>query len=255
MDTPIIDFHAHVGNWGRHRVNGNIERYIEIMDHAGIDMACINNIFLGDARVANDKVAEIVSKNPDRFVPVAFVTPHYPDEAISELERAFYQLGMKYLKIYPDYYQKPNDHPDYFPIYEWLNENKIPVMSHATYPFDLPGTTVLKRFRNLSQRYPNISWILAHGGSAGPGKLTKEISELGNVYLETCGSGAAKDAIENSVELVGPDRVLFGTDMALLDARHQIGKVITANISDNDKRKILGGNTIKLLDISTNYGD
>ena len=43
--------------------------------------------------------------------------------------------------------------------------------------------------------------------------------------------------------------------MALLDARHQIGKVITANISDNDKRKILGGNTIKLLDISTNYGD
>ncbi|MDP7579545.1 MAG: amidohydrolase family protein [SAR202 cluster bacterium] len=253
METPVIDFHAHIGNWGRHRVNGNIERYIEIMDHAGIDMACINCIFLGDARIANDRVAEIVAKNPARFVPAAFVTPHYPDEAISELERAFYQLGMKYLKIYPDYYQKPNDHPDYFPIYEWLNEHKIPVMSHATYPFDGPDITVTERFRNLSVRYPDIPWILAHAGSSGPGQLAKEIREIRNIYLETCGSGAVKEAIENSVELVGSDRVLFGTDMPLLDARHQIGKVITADISDNDKRKILGGNTIKLLNISTNH--
>jgi len=35
--------------------------------------------------------------------------------------------------------------------------------------------------------------------------------------------------------------------MALLDARHQIGKIVTADISNNDKRKILGLNAIKLL--------
>ena len=59
--------------------------------------------------------------------------------------------------------------------------------------------------------------------------------------------GAAHGAIENSVRKAGAGRVLFGTDMALLDARHQIGKVVTADISDDDKRKILGLNAIELL--------
>ena len=40
--------------------------------------------------------------------------------------------------------------------------------------------------------------------------------------------------------------MLFGSDMALLDARHQIGKVVTADISDEEKRKVLGLNAIEL---------
>ena len=247
MDTPVVDFHTHFGSWGRHGVNGDIDRYVEIMDHAGIDVACINCIFYGDARYANDLVAELCARRPDRFVPVAFVTPHYPDEAIRELERAFGELGMKYLKIYPGYFRKPNDDPAYFPIYEWLNERGLAVMMHATYSFDPPGVTPKGRFTALSERFPNVRWVLAHAGGWGPEKAIEAARDLPNVYLETCGSGAAHRAIENSVRKAGADRVLFGTDMALLDARHQIGKVVTADISDDDKRKILGLNAIRLL--------
>ena len=247
MDTPVVDFHAHLGSWGRHGVNGDVDRYVEIMDRAGIDVACINCIFHGDARYANDLVAELCARRPDRFVPVAFVTPHYPDEAIQELERAFGELGMKYLKIYPGYFRKPNDDPAYFPIYEWLNERGLAVMMHATYPFDPPGVTPKSRFTALSERFPNVRWVLAHAGGWGPEKAIEAARDLPNVYLETCGSLAAHGAIESSVRKAGADRVLFGSDMALLDARHQIGKVVTADISDEDKRKILGLNAIKLL--------
>ena len=247
MDTPVIDFHAHLGNWGRHGMRGEIERYVDIMDHAGIDKACVNCIFLGDARAANDLVAEFVARRPDRFIPVAFVTPHYPDEAIAELERAFNQLGAKFLKIYPDYFRKPNDDPAYFPIYEWLNERGLAVMSHPSYPFDRPGVTVKERFAALSERFPNVKWVLAHAGGSGRDDALETALDLPNVYLETCGSGAAFGAIEKGVGIVGADRMLFGTDMTLLDARHQIGKVLTADISHEYKRKILGLNAIKLL--------
>ena len=37
--------------------------------------------------------------------------------------------------------------------------------------------------------------------------------------------------------------------MPLLDARNQIGRIITANISNSAKQKILGGNTAKLLNL------
>ncbi len=45
----------------------------------------------------------------------------------------------------------------------------------------------------------------------------------------------------------GPGRVLFGTDMPLLDARHQVAKVATANITDEAKQRVLGLNAIELL--------
>ncbi len=247
MDTPVIDFHAHLGNWGRHAMRGDQEQYIDIMDRAGIDKACVNCIFLGDARAANDLVAEFVARRPDRFIPVAFVTPHYPDEAIAELDRAFFQLGMKFLKIYPDYFRKPNDDPAYFPIYEWLNEHGLAVMSHATYPFDSPGVVVKERYAALSERFPNVKWVIAHAGGASNKEPLEAARDLPNVYLETCGSGTALGAIEKAVVTAGADRILFGTDMALMDARQQIGKVVTADISHNDKRQILGLNAIKLL--------
>ena len=47
----------------------------------------------------------------------------------------------------------------------------------------------------------------------------------------------------------GADRVLFGSDTPLMDPRSQLGKIITANISDEAKRQILGDNARRLLGI------
>ena len=55
--------------------------------------------------------------------------------------------------------------------------------------------------------------------------------------------------IEELVDGVGVDRVLFGSDMPLMGPRTQIGKIITARISDEAKQKILGGNAGRLLGI------
>ena len=43
------------------------------------------------------------------------------------------------------------------------------------------------------------------------------------------------------------DRVLYGSDMPLMDPRPQMGKIITAQISADAKRQILGRNAQKLL--------
>ena len=55
--------------------------------------------------------------------------------------------------------------------------------------------------------------------------------------------------IEQLVNEAGADRVLFGSDTPLMDPRPQIGKIITADISDEAKRLILGGNARRLLRI------
>ena len=46
------------------------------------------------------------------------------------------------------------------------------------------------------------------------------------------------------------DRILFGSDMPVMDCRQQIGRIITTDIPKEDKKKILGLNAMKLLNIN-----
>lgn len=246
INTPVIDFHSHLGRWERFGVDDESTRYIRLMDEAGIDQTLVNCIFHGSAKRSNDITFEFVNKNPDRFLSVAFVTPYYPEECIPELERCFDQLDMKFLKIYPDYFGKPNDDVAYFPIYEFLNDRSLSVMAHAKYPFDKPDLNLTNRYTQLAERFPNVKWVLAHAGGGGDDEV-EAAKAVPSVYLETCGSGARYNGVKNSVEGAGADRVLFGTDAPLLDQRHQIAKVTTADISEDAKKRVLGLNAIELL--------
>lgn len=249
MNTPVIDMHSHVGRWGINAVYDDVGQYIRIMDAAGVDLACINCIFYGDAKRGNDTVARFVDAHPDRFVGVGFVTPHYPEEAIGELERSFDVLGMRFLKLYPTYFGRPIDDPGYTPIFEWANDRGIVLMSHSSYVDDQDTLTAPQRFVGLAKRYPRIRWVLAHSGNAVPGQeqAVEAARTCGNIYLETCTSYGEHGTIERLVNGAGDERVLYGSDMPLMDARIQVGRIVTANISEDAKRKVLGLNAIRLL--------
>ena len=247
MDTPVIDFHCHAGRWGPAPLDDDPDRFLAIMDAAGIDMANLNCIFYGDHRRDNDIVAGFVAKYPERFIGVAFVTPHSPDEAVLELERCFDDLGMRSLKIYPDYVGVPIDDPAYFAIFEWADDRGIVVMSHARFPFDREGVTIRQRFTTLSGRYPRIRWVLAHAAGRQDQDAVHAALASPNVFLETCSSGSALGAVEFAVNGAGADKVLFGTDLPIMDPRQQLAKVATANISLEAKRKVLGLNAARLL--------
>ena len=248
MDSPVIDFHNHLGRWTRHGMVDHLDRLLRIMDAAGVDKACVNCIFHGDARRGNDIVARAVDRHPERFIPVAFVTPHYPEEAILELERCFDQIGAKFLKIYPSYAQRPIDDGAWAPIFDWCDSRGAAVMSHASFSHGNQP----KGYRKLSDRYPNVKWVAAHaaGGTDRHWGAVEATRTCPNVYVETATDDSYFGRFERVVEVAGPDRIVYGSDMPLFDARQEIGKVVTADISDEDKRKILGLNAIKLLGLA-----
>jgi predicted TIM-barrel fold metal-dependent hydrolase len=226
------------------------ERYLSIMDAAGVDVTCLNCVFYGDARRGNDAVAEAVALHPDRFVGAAFVTPHYPEEAVVELDRAFGELNMKFVKVYPDYAMKLPEDPSYGPILEWCSARELPVMLHSTFLFEPPNADVYKRYTGLHKRYPGIKWVIAHAGWPNPPggqAIVDSVNDVPNMYLETCTSFSNAGTLEFIVDGVGADRILFGSDMTLMDARLQLGIIATADIPEEDKRKILGLNAINLL--------
>ena len=253
MDTPVIDMHSHVGNDTKSGLVGDSELYLRVLDAAGVDRAPVSCLFYGDVSRCNDETAAFVARNPDRFMGVAFVTPYYPEEAIDELERAFDVLGMVFLKLYPSYVFKPIDDEVYAPILDWCNKRSIIVKSHTEYMAGSNTYTDPNRFIRLAQLYPNIRWVLAHSGNVREGQLraVEAAKANRNIYLETCSSWGDHGTIERLVEGAGADRVLYGSDMPLMDARMQIGRIATANISNDAKRRVLGLNAMELLGISS----
>ena len=250
MNTPVIDFHTHAGRFGSFAVNDDPERFVETMDAAGVDKSNINCIFQSKAELGNDIVAErFLERYPDRFIGVAFVTPLYPEEVIPELERAFGVLGMRSLKVYPDYYGKPIDDVGYNPVFEWCNDRGVTIMSHSSHGIEDNTLSVPTKFISLAERFQNINWVLAHSGNFRSGQelAVEAARECPNIYLETCSSNAEHDTIKFLVDGAGEDRVVFGSDMPLLDARAMIGRIVTAEISSEAKQKVLGLNAIKLL--------
>ena len=249
VETPVIDVHAHVGSWGSYAREATAEGYIRIMDAAGVDRMGFNCIYFDNERKAHDTVAEWVNRYPDRFIGVAFGTPRHPDETIPELERAFDQLGFKYMKIYPTYYTKPVDDPSYDLIFEWANKRGIVIMCHSSNVGDWDTLTTPTKFIGLAKRFRNIKWLLAHSGNSMRGQIlaVEAAKECPNIYLEICTSFAEAGTIEFLVSGAGEDRVLFGSDLPLMDPRYQLGRVVTADISETAKKKILGLNAKKLL--------
>ncbi len=249
MNTPVIDFHCHVGCLGAGHFQDDPERYIRIMDAAGVDRSCINCINYGDASRGNDIVAGFVERRPDRFIGVAYVTPSYPDEAVPELERAFDELGLRFLKLYPEHAGIPVDDAAYFPVFEWADDRGIAILSHASHAFDADVLTRPSRFVGLANRFQRVHWVLGHSGNSmqGQAEAVGAAQKCPNIYLETCTSMGEHGTIEYLVRGAGEDRVLYGSDMPLMDARLQVARIATANISDEAKRKVLGLNAMGLL--------
>jgi predicted TIM-barrel fold metal-dependent hydrolase len=245
----VIDFHAHVGAWPQYGMFDDPSDMLRAMDDAGVDQTCLFNVFQGDHRRGNDEVARVVRRYPDRFIGFAFVTPHYPAEMTDELTRAFDELGMAAIKIYPPYFDRPVTDPVWTPVFEFADTRKLTVISH-TWGADAKCCPTL--FVALARLYPGVRWVMGHAGGTEKGREygKKAAQEHPNLYLEICSSYRNIGSIEDLVGAVGADRVIYGSDMPLLDPRIHAGRVVTADLPHGAKKKILGGNAMKLLGLS-----
>ena len=247
----IIDFHAH---YPLGKNLGGVTRADEMlraMDMAGVDKACVNNIFHSRASKANDCMAEFVRAHPDRFIGILYVTPIYPEEIEVEMARAVDELGMRGIKIYPPYYSRTIEDPVWEPVFAFAHARKLSILSHTDgdNPMVNPNNGEPQMFVRWAEKYPDANFVMGHSGNVAAGRQSciNAAKRCPNIYTEICSSWREINSIEELVTGVGEDRVLFGSDIPLMDPRIQMGRVITADISETAKKKILGENAARLL--------
>jgi len=80
------------------------------------------------------------------------------------------------------------------------------------------------------------------------------VRDCPNVYADLASSTAPMGGFEALVDMVGARKVLYGSDAPLHDMVYQIGRVLFAKISDEDKADIPGRNLERLIGQVTDTG-
>ena len=105
--------------------------------------------------------------------------------------------------------------------------------------------------RGLAQRYPEATFIHAHSANSWSAfeSLTEAARGQDNVYLDLAGSAMYYGLLEEMANRIGAAHILFGTDMPFVDGRAQVGRILTSQLSDDEKRLILGLNAAQLYNL------
>ena len=250
-EFSIFDIHAHTRcNWP--------ESDDEIV-WAGQEVGITRINLLGDVlalgffptseeiRVINDGSKRSIDLYPDIFTCFCYVNPDNPvDFSVAEIERRVQDEGFRGVKLEAcvNARDKRMD-----PIMETAERLKVPVLHHAWYNTLGPSgnESTAGDIANLASRFPRVPIIMAHLGGARV-RGVQDLKPYSNLHIDTSGSQPMTGLVEYAVRELGPERVLYGSDVPGRDYSAQIGRVTGARVSDTVKEKILYGNAARLVD-------
>jgi aminocarboxymuconate-semialdehyde decarboxylase len=196
------------------------------------------------ARLANDSMAELVARYPDRFPAfVASLPMNAPDAALTELVRAVDQLGARGVQMFTNVSGKPLDRSEFAPLFAAMAQRDLPVWLHpartATFPdyadeatsqfelwwvFGWPYETSVAMarlvFAGLFDRYPNLKIITHHGGGMVPhfsGRIGPGLDQLG----KRTPAGEGMESTQHTLQRRPFDYFkMFYADVALFGSVH-----------------------------------
>jgi aminocarboxymuconate-semialdehyde decarboxylase len=227
------------------------------------------------ARIANDEMAELVRRFPDRFVGFAAALPMSDvDAAARELDRALTQLGALGAQVYTNVLGVALDDPRFEPLFTrleeagramWLHPTRsaawadYPAESRSDYglwwslgwPYETAAALARLVYSGHMERHPHQLVIAHHGGgmvphfsarlAMGPGHrqvkdaLPRPPLDYFRRFHVDTALFGAPHAVRCVLDFFGPGHVLFGTDMPLGPAN-----AVEATIADIDAAGLSG---------------
>jgi uncharacterized protein len=144
------------------------------------------------ARLANDGMAELVSKYPDRFPGfIASLPMNDPEGLLAEAKRAVKDLGAVGVQIFTNVLGSPLEKPETYPLFGLMAELDRPIWMHPArgadfpdyksetkshyeiwwtlgWPYETSVTMAHLVFAGIFDKYPNLSIVTHHMGGMIP---------------------------------------------------------------------------------------
>ena len=220
------------------------------MDHCGIDGALVGHTLTrtNDLVDARRRLSDEIAVAPKRLFPLWSIVPPDAgdiDESPDDLLKAMEEANARAIKLFPRSHIYPFLPALIAPFMETLAAHGIPVL--LDYP-ELPdgSTAVFTAMDDFLSAFPRLDVVLQRASWGCQRIVTALMGRHLNLHLELSKMQHNR-GIEVYLERFGADRLLFGTGLPAMSAGAARAWIDYAQISDDAKEKIAGGNLSRLL--------
>lgn len=261
----IIDNHAHIfpdkiaqkasDNIGHFYENitmhndGSVNRLLQIGEEYQITRFVVHSVATRPDQVhhINDFIAQAVAEHPNKFIGFASVHPDMEDLE-EEINRAI-KLGLKGVKLHPDFQQFALNEKRAYRLYE-ICEGRLPLLLHMgdyRYHFSSP-----KYIPQITKTFPKLQLICAHFGGWTEWQEAEEQLKGLDIWVDSSSSLFAlpKQKVLELIQLYGEDRVIFGSDYPMWNPGEEVKRLQALNLSPEVEDKIFYQNICNLLQIN-----
>ena len=165
-----------------------MNRYPDVMQVISISQPAVESLLSSRdavemARIANDELAGLLMKYPDKFIgAVACLPLNDINAALAEADRAIMELGFKGVQIYSTINGETLDQPQFKPLFEKMARYDLPLWLHPCtnqkalqtagalgaifgWPFETASAMLRLVASGVFIDYPDIKFITHHCGS------------------------------------------------------------------------------------------
>ncbi len=240
MSIPIIDAHAHQGKWFFPTRMADMQSFKKLMQRFNIKAAVYSSskAVVYDFIEGNMELRRSLDPSSGVYGYVT-VNPNYLELSRKEVKKYLEQPEFRGVKFHTTYTGIPISSEEFTRIVEYAEPYDKPFLLHTYSQRDV------KDVEALAKRFGGTKFIMGHMGgtdSSGTGRNWKlaisTASEFSNIYLEICMTRLEAGKIEEAVDKVGSQQILYGSDMTLLNPAHTIGMVMSTEISKAEKERI-----------------
>lgn len=249
----IIDAHFHMGvPYGREAPGDKFwdaDRVLARLDAQGVDMAIVQSASAYDLRTSNDAINAELKKGKGRLVGSVRVNPNDRESCLQEIDMRVRQQGWKMIKLHPSLQCFPIDSEIAFPVFEKARELKVPVHVHACSDiFNTPAQVAI-----AAELYPDVTILMAHMGFPALNDQSILVAKLRpNIMLETSVQFIPA-LIKEAVRVIGPERVVFGSDMPYIPLEAGLAVIEAAGLAKTEKEWVLGKSIQAILEKVPKY--
>jgi hypothetical protein len=239
----IIDSHSHWGpslSMGTEITTAELQRQLK---ESGISYVVL--IPFPSTAIANNDINVKLLEETRRiqgFIPYHYIRENYDVDGFNPIPREYYGGKWHWMRGWQDSASnyKVLDDPDLPALIENLQKINKPIVFEE----DLDFT---ERFVDMTEGLP---LIIPHLGLLGgnPYDFLRTFKDNDSIYFDT--ALASREQIRKFVETIGPERVIFGSDVPFGSMRSELEKVLSLPIPQEDKELLLYKNIIKLAKLN-----
>ncbi len=258
----IIDAHAHIypekiAERAVHGIeqfydmhvdyDGTVSGLLKAGGEAGVSRFLVQSVATvpEQVRSINNFIAKSVEEHPDKLIGFGALHPDFEDirGEVTRME----SLGLRGIKLHPDFQRFDLDDERAFPIYEIAEERGLPILFHigdARQDFSAP-----ERLLNVVKKFPGLKAIGAHLCGWSMWDKGAELFAHSGVYAD-CSSSLYAMSPGHAAELIrkiGTDRVFWGTDYPMWNAKEEVARFNKLPLTENERENILSLNLLRFL--------